>query len=364
MAEKNSMILTDLYPSDIEPGQPLRHSVFDQDKNLLLSRGNIVSAALHEKLLRLGAYKLTLGPADEHASAAFPVAVAQPIHDGAPADPGQPISWPRADTTIVTEPAARERETPSSLGYAAAAAPGEPLTPAAWRTCTAVAPLPGKPVRSSTTPAELFERWIDFMHITDRASGQPVSCRLSLLGVIDDTALMVTSATLERDWLSMQPGRQFNATVFDGRRIFTFATSIVSRFQQPFRYLHLSFPGELSERPPRRTLRAPVELEAVLMHDGERTREATSATIVNLSTTSAGVRTTYLRLPIGAQVLLVFTLHAGEGDAMPVRVPATVRRQSIDASTALATYGLEFIDVPPLVRTHLETYVALASKPL
>jgi c-di-GMP-binding flagellar brake protein YcgR len=306
------MILTDLHPSDIEPGQPLRHSVFDQDKNLLLSRGNIVSAALHDKLLKLGAYKLTLG----------------------------------ADEAPVTAPE-----------------PGEPLTPAAWRTCSAVAPLPGKPVRSSTTPAELFDRWIDFMHITDGISGEPVSCRLSLLGVIDATCLMVTSATLERDWIAMQPGRQFTATVFDGRRIFTFATTIVSRFEQPFRYLHLSFPSELAERPPRRTLRASVELEAVLMHDGEHTRESTSAEITDLSTTSAGVRTTNLRLAIGTRVLLTFALHAYEGDAMPVRIPAIVRRQRIEPGSAVATYGLEFVEVPPSVRTHLEAYVARSSRP-
>ncbi|HTJ92647.1 MAG TPA: flagellar brake domain-containing protein [Pararobbsia sp.] len=368
------MILTDLFPSDIEPGQPLRHSVFDRDKKLLLSKGNIVNAALYDKLLRLGAYKLTLDT-DAHSDAGPAVGRIRLPHD-APANAVgmfDPVAQADSGTVSqrddlqsdenVTRATTRADDAASPpAGQLAPAQRAEPLTPAAWRTCVAVGPTHRAPVRSLTTPAELFDRWLDFMHITDSANGDAVSCRLSLLGVIDHTCLMVTSATLERDWASMHAGRQFTATVFDGRRIYTFTTTIVSRFQQPFRYLHLSFPDVLAERPPRRTLRASVELEAVLMHDGEQARESTSVMITNLSTKSAGVRTTNLRLAVGAPVLLVFTLHAQEGDAMPVRVPAVVRRQSIDAQHAVATYGLEFVDVPAQVRSYLETYVALSAR--
>jgi hypothetical protein len=250
------------------------------------------------------------------------------------------------------------------------------------RTC--VAPVPrGEAARvSSTTPAQLFSRWLDFIHITDSANGQAVSCRLTLLGVIDDTCLMVTSTTLERDWLAMQPGRRLNATVFDGRRVYTFDTTVTSRFATPFRYLHLSYPVNLGERPPRRTSRAAVSISAVLTHEveldqassHEPTHESvhethkpvcgsTRATITNLSAMSAGLHTSDVRLSVGAPVRLSFTLHAQEGDAMPISVSAIVRREEIDIPSVSATYGVEFTDVPNAVRAYLETYVALSATP-
>lgn len=330
------MILTDLSLSEIEAGQPLKHSVFDRDRKLLLSQGNLVSAALYDKLTRLGAYQLSVG--------------GQP-----PADAPNPAAQAMDARTDAESDAHPDRSAGPTL------APHVKSTVAAgWHTCTALSPPRAPGVRSTMTPAALFSRWLDFMHITDGVNGDAVSCRLSLLGVIDGTCLMATSATLERDWGTMTPGRRLHATVFDGRRIYTFDTAIAGRFDVPFRYLHLSYPTELCERPPRRSLRAAVALECVLMHDGEAVRQSTRAMITDLSAMSAGIRTPNLRIAIGARVLLSFAVTAGDAIMHPMRIPAIVRRRNIDTRSDIATYGLEFTEMPDELRAPLQDFVARA----
>lgn len=231
----------------------------------------------------------------------------------------------------------------------------------ATRACVAPPARGEASLQSSTTPGELFSRWLDFIHITDGANGEPVSCRLTLLGVIDGACLMVTSTTLERDWSAMQPGRRLHATVFDGRRVYTFDTAVTSRFAAPFRYLHLAYPAKLDERTPRRTSRLPVSLEAVLTYEVDGAPTSAHATITNLSAMSAGLRTSDLRLAVGTPLRLAFTLLTNGGETVPIRVSAIVRRHEIAASTASATCGLEFVDVPAHVRAQLDAYLACSA---
>ena len=353
------MILTELSPGDVVVGRPLRCSVFDHDRKLLLAQGKIVTQALYDKLMRLGAYKLTL---DLGAAPA----------ESAPANLG--VVEP-----LVLETSALSQADSDSNSDAAAPAPGlesaHDNAETGTRTLASVAtPHPetstgavtskgtiSRTARQVVDPKQLFSQWVDFMHLTDAISGQTIGYRLSLLGVIGDTSLMVTSATLEQDWDAMMIGRRFNATVFNGRQIFVFDTAIMHRFDEPFRYLYLSMPGKVAERPARRTLRANVSIEAALVQEVGHRRESTAAIIVDLSTQSAGLVTPNLRLRVGTGVALVFTLPLPAGEKVLIRVGAVVRRQSVDTGSAVANYGLEFIDVPAAARTRLNEFVAQAA---
>jgi c-di-GMP-binding flagellar brake protein YcgR len=324
------MNLIDLSPSDIVLGQPLKHSVFDRDGNLLLAQGNLVNNhALLEKLQRLGAYKLLLGDP--------PTLMLAPPEESLPEK--SEVSPSLADHSATSAQSVRAR-------------PSRTLNDDSTRVIVGTGAI---------TSAALFRGWVDFMHMTDTYTDAPVSCRLSLLGVIDETSLMVTSPTLERDWIDMEEGRRFDATIFNGRRIYTFETTILRRCDEPFRYLHLAFPQSVAERPVRRHLRAAVSLEATLLHDGELSRESTSATIVDLGMISAGLRSANLRLQVGSSASLMFHLEGDERGTMQFRLPSVVRRVHIDARTATATYGVEFVSMAETERQRLQAYVLRAA---
>ncbi len=313
------MNLIDFCPSDIEVGQPLKHSVFDRDGNLLLAQGNVVSEAAFERLRRLGTYKLIL----DEKPAPLPVSPSPP----AALVPESAASGTRSRTSRNVD------DDPTRVIVGAEA----------------------------ITSAALFRGWVDFMHMTDTRSGEPLSCRLSLLGVIDETSLMVTGPMLDQDWTEMEEGRSFDATIFNGRRIYTFETSILRRCDAPFPYLHLAFPQSVAERPVRRHLRAPVALEATLIHDGDQALESTSVMIVDLGMISAGVRSSNVRLQLGSPAALMFHLVTGAGDTVAFQLPAVVRRVHVHAKTATATYGLEFASIGETERQHLQSYVLRAA---
>ena len=219
------------------------------------------------------------------------------------------------------------------------ASPGEPATP------------PPKDVPRATFD-DMGLRVGDRMQVAPPARFRGEPCMVRLIGYVRDLSLLV-SAPPPGCWQApVIEGDNVVMRVFSGRSAFGFACQVDKIIKLPFEYLHLSFPRAISSRVIRRSRRVKCSLPVTVDGGG------LAATITNLSSTGAEIRTDEALGEAGKTVGLAFTIKVHDAET-PVLLKAVVRSTravTVEGKDAWRS-GVEFVDVPPAAGTSLKNLV-------
>lgn len=124
-----------------------------------------------------------------------------------------------------------------------------------------------------------------------------------LIGYLKNRGLIVTQPEVHGELVLLRDGQPFVGRFFSGQNAFAFSTSVNRQTSQPFPHVHLAYPKEISVVEVRRTPRVDVALiAAVEFDDGSQH----PAKITNLSVSGAGLRSRHRLGEKGARLGIKF----------------------------------------------------------
>ena len=217
--------------ADIELGRALRWTIYNGDRQLLLSKGSVINTVAEaESAFARGAYCL--------ASEMFQADRVK----------GSGVMMPERNAKPAT----------------AANAPGAPRTLGFDASRIRV----GDPIQLQNSPDS--PRYV-----------------VRLIGYLKNRGLIVTQPEVHGELVLLRDGQPFVGRFFSGQNAFAFPTSVNRQTSQPFPHIHLAYPKEISVVEVRRSPRVDVALiAAVELDDGSQH----PAKITNLSVSGAGLR--------------------------------------------------------------------------
>jgi c-di-GMP-binding flagellar brake protein YcgR len=158
--------------------------------------------------------------------------------------------------------------------------------------------------------------------------------------------------------LFIKKGESFMVRGFSGTRTYEFSADVVNVCLQPYPYLHLSYPAQISTVNMRSALR--IRIKLVCSIHPKETEQAIPATIEDMSISGARIQS---RIPlgrIGDKLEVSFRLPIDGVDQVLV-VPATLRNVGNDTDISGAEKpvlsGVEFHQPEGLERTYLHNFI-------
>jgi c-di-GMP-binding flagellar brake protein YcgR len=286
--------------TDVSFGLPLKHSLYDKDRKLLLARGNVVAnSGQFERLLALSAYKLLESD----------------------------IAGTSAPEGTVDTKATSKKVLKSDVST-------KPLD-----------------------PSSVIRNLVDVIHLSETVDGHVVRRQGKLIGLIDKVSMVVTGLRVGNRPPEEFLGREFNAKMFDGKTFYSFETSVLHVMREPVEHFHLRFPLRVTAARLRKDLRVSTDLEALIFCQTGTTAKTIATTITNLSTSGCGISTTYATMEVGNLIRLAFTLNFDVNDSVYMTLEAIVRYREVSGNPDVTNYGLEFRDVTTDLRRALRAYV-------
>lgn len=163
----------------------------------------------------------------------------------------------------------------------------------------------------------------------------------SLIGYIHDTVLIVSMPTT--DTLLGEPfieGDQLQVRLFSSQSAYTFSVFVEKIIKLPFKYLHLSFPKNISAQNIRKSRRVRCYFQ------GTETQKNIAMQIIDISTSGAGIES---QLPIGSlgtEVRLSFAVSVFD-EELPFNIKGIVKsaKPSSKNGKKIIFTGVEFTDL-------------------
>jgi len=279
---------------DVEVGKPLRWSLYDGNRQLLLKRGNIIENQRQcDILVDKGLYRNARGREIDGLRTIIP---------------------PRQD------------EEKASTGTQ----------------------------QTSTTLEKSRIRIGDAIQL----QGSPDSPRyyVKLIGYLKNKGLIVTAPETDGQLVMLRDDQSFVARFFSGKNAYAFSTSVVKQTNVPFTHLHLSYPREVAGVEIRKGSRIDVDLIAAISI-GENQAPA-AGKIMNLSTGGAAIRSKTALGNKGDVFNMKFRLDVHGIDSYLTFESVIRSREYDPADSAMPySYGIQFIDGDKAMALALAAFV-------
>ncbi len=299
---------------EIEVGKPLPYTVYDSDRNLLLSQGALVTSERQvEMLIAKGVFREQTRVRTSH-GLDFPDYPDPLVNDqeSAPSKPAlksapQPESGP---VEKVTPPGHMSRGEKASLDEAK-------LTPG------------------------------DALQLQQLLDGQTERFTVRVIGMMKPKSVLVTAPTLDDKLIFVRDGQPFLIRAFSGLNVCAFKSKVLKSQHTPFPYLHLSYPDTVELMRIRKSIRAKVNI-IVAISDKEGGRQMAAARIVDLSVGGARAFATGIFCDKGQQVFVSFKVKLDDIEEY-INVPATIRSFTEDNDEngkAVYAIGMQFDELP------------------
>lgn len=301
------MSLIALSQEDLELGVPVPWAVYDQDKNLLLPKGGVITS-LDQLLTLLGS------------------------------NPCRELTWDddMGDAAVVADP------------FPLPASP-----PAGAETRVEITP----PSKSDGAQQGAFPFDAMKLRVGDRLQLQPPH-QLSteryivrLIGYLNNVSLLVSAPFEGGLRLGLKEGEKVVVRVFAAQNAFGFNSTVDKICKYPFDYLHLSFPREVQGMVIRKSPRVRTRIIAAVANTHHPDVENTSGLIANISATGAMLDGRRSLGNKGDMLRLAFRINLHKIDAY-LSITAAIRAifadEAIDAKgDPLIHHGIEFVDLAP-----------------
>jgi len=181
---------------------------------------------------------------------------------------------------------------------------------------------------------------------------------VKLIGFLHKKSVIVSHPVRDDKLLFIKKGESFMVRGFSGTRTYEFSADVVNVCLQPYPYLHLSYPAQISTVNMRSALR--IRIKLVCSIHPKETEQAIPATIEDMSISGARIQS---RIPlgrIGDKLEVSFRLPIDGVDQVLV-VPATLRNVGNDTDISGAEKpvlsGVEFHQPEGLERTYLHNFI-------
>lgn len=159
----------------------------------------------------------------------------------------------------------------------------------------------------------------------------------------------------------LREGDRLTVRVFSGVQVCWFHTTVLRTFMQPYRYMHVAFPREISGRQLRSALRVRVEVPATMKVQG--LTSGLKAKMRNASVVGAALESAE-GIPDEVDTIdLRFVLHPADGvPEMQVETKAVIRNRSFSVSNDpshpfLYSYGVQFIELGATQKLALQNLI-------
>lgn len=270
--------------SEIELGKPLPFSIYDASRNLLLSRGVIVSSEHQiEVLLERGLFREGRRQRLDYSQSALEKG------DGG-------------------------------------AAGGAPRTREETLSFEAIKLMPD-----------------DTLQLQPLLEGQTERFTVRVIGVMKPKSVLVTAPMVDGKLIFVRDGQTYLIRAFSGLNVCAFKAKVLKAQLQPFPYLHLSYPDTVQAMRIRKAMRAPAGI-IVAVHESEEGRQVGAGKLVDISVGGAKMHST-MKLGEKDQTLwLSFKVKLGDMEEY-VKTPAIIRslgEEDNEQGKPMQSYGLQF----------------------
>lgn len=163
-----------------------------------------------------------------------------------------------------------------------------------------------------------------------------------LLGYLNKHSLLLSQPLLDEHAITVAAGEDFLVRGFCGATTYEFNAKVLLVCSQPYSYLHLSFPEQVTSLEMRGAVRIKVKLACSVANTLNHLKMP--ATICDLSTSGVRLQSSANLGQVGATLQVHFNL-AIEHEAHPFTLTAIIRNVAIADNDHLGTYGVEFVNL-------------------
>lgn len=181
----------------------------------------------------------------------------------------------------------------------------------------------------------------DAVHLVRDMGGTRLVSRL--IGYLKNKSIIITIPADEQGSIFLKAGESVVVKVFSGKHILAFPCTVLAVITNPFPYIHLNYPAEVTGIVVRKSERANVRIIAAI----EIGTEQASGIISDLSTGGLSLATRYRDIEVGSQVMINFKVELA--DCVYIMKPAcmvkAIRAKNSDLLEGATVYGLQFFDL-------------------
>jgi c-di-GMP-binding flagellar brake protein YcgR len=181
---------------------------------------------------------------------------------------------------------------------------------------------------------------------------------VKLIGFLHKKSVIVSHPVRDDKLLFIKKGESFTVRGFSGTRTYEFTSDVVNVCLQPYPYLHLSYPAQITTVNMRNALR--IRIRLVCSVQAQAAGEAIAATIEDMSISGARIQSRVPLGKVGDRVSVSFRLPV-DGVDQVLEVPATLRNVGNDTDEQGASKpvmsGVEFHQAEGIERTYLHNFI-------
>ena len=179
------------------------------------------------------------------------------------------------------------------------------------------------------------------MQIQSAAEGAQPRHEVKFVGVIRGNSILLTVPNIAGERMWMKPGQSFVIRGFNGRYAYAFISKVIRAREQPFPYVHFSYPQTVEYKAVRHYLRVGVRQPATVTHSDN---QSVTVAILDLSASGAMIDSPDTLGEVGDCVQLAFTVPLEEKE-VSLNIAAVIRNIYQTEDAGRARVGLSFDDV-------------------
>lgn len=179
------------------------------------------------------------------------------------------------------------------------------------------------------------------MQIQSCDEGGQVHHDVRFVGVIKSNSFLVTVPMTGGTRMWMKPGSEFILRGFNGRYAYAFTSKVIRAREQPFPYVHFSYPPSVEYKAVRHSLRIGVTQPATVTTTAN---SPVAVTMLDLSASGSMIESPESLGNAGDLIHLAFTVPL-EGHEVSLSIAAVIRNIYQTDDTGRGRIGLAFEDV-------------------
>ncbi len=185
----------------------------------------------------------------------------------------------------------------------------------------------------------------------------PAKYTVKLIGYLRGRSLIVSTPIQDEKVQMIREGHSFLIRMFSGRCMYSFSAQVLKVVNEPYPYLHLSYPAKVRGVPIRKGERARVNLKASVIDETGRNR---AAVITNLSLGGCAMVSDFPLGEVGQKVQIRLRMFINEADAV-LDLIGVIRstREAVDGAKnkQRVQYGVQFVNTSRAAGVMITAYV-------